>query len=296
MSQPTIGLLLVNHGSHSATWRQALLDLEARVRASILAGGLVREIKTAHMEYTEPSIATQMKAFDQEGFTDVIVVPIFLTVSPHSLDDIPTILGQKHDAQVIQALDEEKIERYTPTARTHMAPLLDFSNTLQKNILRRSKALSRQPEKESLVLIGYGDETYDKEWGALFDQVAEHVKQNIGISEHNYGWCGHIVRYNPAETTKTISAALQKRDAAVVIPVLVAYDEMFQKNIIGRGVEQVEGHQDRVLYKGDAILPDPDIDDWVIRITAEYANQIGGASNGKPRDNSDITQPLEYGK
>lgn len=274
MTKSTIGLLLVNHGSHSATWRQALLDLEARVRDTILAGGLVQGVKTAHMEYTEPSIATQMKAFDREGFTDVIVVPIFLTVSPHSFDDIPTILGQKHDPEVIQALAEEKIERYTPTARTHLTPLLDFSNTLQKNVLRRCKDLSKQPEKEGLVLIGYGDETYDKEWGALFDQVAAHVKHNIGISEHNYGWCGHIVRYNPAETTKTISAALQKKDSAVVIPVLVAYDEMFQKNIIGRGIEQVDGYKEKVLYKGDAILPDTDIDDWVVRISNEYASKI----------------------
>ncbi len=274
MTKSTIGLLLVNHGSHSATWRQALMDLEARVRDTILAGGLVQGVKTAHMEYTEPSIASQMKAFDHEGFTDEIVVPIFLTVSPHSFDDIPTILGQKHDPEVIQALAEEKIERYTPTARTHIAPLLDFSNTLQKNVLRRCRDLSRQPEKEGLVLIGYGDETYDKEWGALFDQVAAYVKQNIGISEHHYGWCGHIVRYNPAETTKTISAALQKKDSAVVIPVLVAYDEMFQKNIIGRGIEQVDGYQDKVLYKGDAILPDTDIDDWVVRISHEYASKI----------------------
>ncbi|MDL1895765.1 cobalamin biosynthesis protein CbiX, partial [Anaerolineae bacterium CFX7] len=93
MSKQKIGLLLVNHGSHSATWRQALLDLETRVRDAILAEGIVQEIKTAFMEYTEPSIATRMKEFDQAGFTDVIIVPIFLTISPHSFDDIPTILG-----------------------------------------------------------------------------------------------------------------------------------------------------------------------------------------------------------
>ena len=72
MTEQTIGLLLVNHGSHSATWRQALLDLEARVRDAILAGGMIQGVRTAHMEYTEPSIATQMKAFDEGGFTDVI--------------------------------------------------------------------------------------------------------------------------------------------------------------------------------------------------------------------------------
>ncbi|MBV6394595.1 MAG: hypothetical protein HFACDABA_00161 [Anaerolineales bacterium] len=277
MTTQKTGLLLVNHGSHSATWRKALLDLEARVRDAILAGKQIQGIKTAHMEYTEPSIATQMKAFDSEGFTDVIVVPIFLTVSPHSADDIPTILGQKAEASVIEELTKENIECYTPQARTHIAPLLDFSNVLQKNVLRRAREMSRNPEKEGLALIGYGDATYDKEWGELFDNVAEYVKQNLGIREHRYGWCGHLVHYSPEETTKTVNAALETKDTVIVVPVLVAYDEMFQTNIIGRGIEKVEGFKERVFYQADAILPDPDIDDWVIRISAEYAGQLAHA-------------------
>lgn len=274
MTDREIGLLLVNHGSHSATWRQALMDLETRVRDSILAGPHIRGIKTAFMEYNEPSIATRMKEFDQEGFTDVVIVPIFLTISPHSAEDIPTILGQKHDPEVIATLDEEKIERYTPAARVHITPLLDFSNTLPKNILRRCAEMSRQPETEGLVLIGYGDETYDREWGELFTKVANHVKHHIGISEHSYGWCGHIVRYSSDETTKAINAVLETKDVALVVPVLVAYDEMFQKNIIGRGIAQVEGGEERVLYQADAILPDPDVDEWVIRISNEFAASV----------------------
>ncbi|OQY84895.1 MAG: hypothetical protein B6D40_04560 [Anaerolineae bacterium UTCFX3] len=246
MSKRKIGLLLINHGSRSETWRNALTDLEARVRGAILAGGIIEETKTAFMEYTEPSIATRMKEFDAEGFTDVVIVPIFLTISSHSFEDIPTILGQKNDAQVIEELESEKIERYTPKARIHIAPLLDFSNTLPQNVLRRSRELSRNPENEGLVLI----------------------------SEHSYGWCGHIVHYDHTETTKAINAVLEKKDAAIVIPVLVAYDEMFQKTIIGRGIAQVENNQEKVLYSADSILPDTDIENWVIDISAKYAGQI----------------------
>ncbi len=277
MSEQKIGLLLVNHGSHSPTWRQALLDLETRTRDAIRADGIIQETKTAFMEYTEPSIATRMKEFDQEGFTDVIITPIFLTISPHSADDIPTILGQKDDPQIVASLEEEKIERYVPKAKTHIAPLLDFSNTLPTNVLRRSQALSKQPEQEALVLIGYGDATYDKEWGELFDMVAEYVKQNLGIGEHSYGWCGHIAHYNPVETTKAINNALEKKERALVIPVLVAYDEMFQGNIIRRGIEGVKDFDEKVLYAADAILPDTDIERWVIRISNEYAHKIAQA-------------------
>ncbi len=274
MPKQKIGLLLVNHGSRSATWRNALLNLETRVSDRILSGKTIEGIKTAFMEYTEPSIATQMKAFDQEGFTDVVIVPIFLTISPHSFDDIPTILGQKEDAEVIRTLQEENIERYTPNARTHLTPLLDFSNTLPGNVSRRCKELSRHPANEGLVLIGYGDETYIKEWGELFDKVAEYVKQEVGIGMHSYGWCGHLVHYNPDETTKAINTVLEKKEVAVVVPILVAYDEMFQKNIIGRGIAQVENGKEKVLYRPDAILPDSAVENWVISISSDYASNI----------------------
>ncbi len=274
-----IGVLLVNHGSRSETWRNALLDLEKKVTDSILLMPNVGGIKTAFMEYTEPSIATRLKEFDSAGFTDIIIVPIFLTVSPHSFEDIPTIIGQKEDPQSMEMLKIEKIARYTPKATTTITPLLDFTDILQKNVLRRTQALSKDAANEGLVLIGYGDETYDKEWGQLFDKVAEHVKTNLGITEHSYGWCGHIAHYDPNETTKAINKVLATKEHAVVIPVLVAHDETFQIKIIGGGIEKIANHTQKVSYKPDAILPDPNIENWVHSITNEYVTKINTQSN-----------------
>ena len=64
-----IGVLLINHGSRSATWRKSLMDLEQTVRPALLTNAAIKGIKTAFMEYTEPSIATRLKEFDAEGFT-----------------------------------------------------------------------------------------------------------------------------------------------------------------------------------------------------------------------------------
>ncbi|MCC6251481.1 MAG: cobalamin biosynthesis protein CbiX [Bacteroidia bacterium] len=269
-----IGVLLVNHGSRSETWRKALTDFEDKVKDRILAGGEIKGTKTAHMEYTEPSIATRLKEFDAEGYTDVIIVPVFLTVSPHTFDDIPTIIGQKEDAQSKEALKIEKIERYTPKAKTYITPNLDFTDILKKNVLRRVNALSKEPSKEGIVLIGYGDETYDKEWGQLFDDVAEYVKENTGINKHSYGWCGHIVRYNSDKTTEAINTVLKEKEKAIVIPVLVAHDEEFQIRIIGGGVDKVKDSKQRVSYKPDAILPDENVEQWVIDITSEYIKKV----------------------
>lgn len=239
-----------------------------------MQGHAVQSVKTAFMEYTEPSIATRMKEFDHEGFTDVIIVPVFLTVSPHTFDDIPTIVGLKEDPHSMQQLKIENIQRYSPKAKPHITPPLDFTDILQKNLLRRVTALSHNPADEGLVLIGYGDETYDKEWVELFNKAAGYVREHTGITGYSYGWCGHIANYKPEETTAAINSVLKTSGTALVIPVLVAHDEQFQIKIIGDGIAKVPDSKKRVQYRPDSILPDPNIERWVVAVTDEYVRKI----------------------
>lgn len=273
-SSSKIGILLVNHGSRSQSWRNGLMALEDSVRGSILKLPNIAGIKTAFMEYTEPSIATRLKEFDADGCTDVILIPIFLTVSPHTFDDIPTIIGQKEDPSAVQNLKLEKIERYTPKAKVHITPLLDFTDMLKKNVARRAKLLSTNPAEEGLVMIAYGDVTYEQEWKALLTDVGEYVQHADGISFYNYGWCGHIAHYDPQKTTEAIQTALNVKKKAVVVPVLVAQDETFQIKIIGGGIGKIPDNKTRVVYKPDSILPDADLQQWVIRIAGDYVQRI----------------------
>ncbi len=274
-----IGVLLISHGSHSETWRNTLFALEQHVNNRILENGKVSGTKSAFMEYTEPSIATRLKEFDREGYTDIIIIPVLLTVSSHSFDDIPTIIGLKENPESVEMLRLEKIERYTPKATPHITPLLDFSEILQKNVLRRARELSNNPEEEGLVIIAYGSEPYEKEWTDLFDTAAKHVQAETEIDTYSIGWCGHIVQYSPDSTTAAVRRVLDKKKTALVIPSLVAFDENFQIKIIGGGIEKVKGHEERVRYKPDAILPDSNIEQWIVAISEEYAANIMNHKN-----------------
>jgi sirohydrochlorin ferrochelatase len=230
------------------------------------------------MEYTEPSIATRMKEFDAEGFSDVVVLPLFLTVSAHTFDDIPTILGRKADPGSLQSLKIESIERYAPRARTHMGPRLDFSAIVRESVLRRARKLSRDPSSEGLVLVAYGDEAYEEQWNELMEKTAEHVMAGTGMSRFAYGWAGHVAGYDPVHTTRAVEQVLRERARAVVVPVFVAFDEMFQAGIIAKGVARVPDHERRVAYTPDAILPDPAVDAWVLKAAGEMAERVGAGT------------------
>ncbi|QDU53920.1 sirohydrochlorin chelatase [Aeoliella mucimassa] len=266
------GILLVSHGSHSEQWRTMLTQLGDEVQTELVATEGIDGVKSAFMEYTEPSIATRLKEFDAEGYTRVILIPILLTVSSHSFDDIPTIVGLKEDAKSLLTLESEGIERYTPQATVTLAPLLDFSQLLEKNLPRRFAELSKSPAEEGVVLVAYGSEPFNEEWEAFFAHTDEVVQQTTGAAEVVHTWCGHIAHYSGDPTKQAIDDLLTRRERVIVIPVLVARDEGFQGRIIGGAVAESSAPE-RVAYAGDAILPDKNLNEWIVTIARKLQSE-----------------------
>ena len=268
-----VGVLLVSHGSHSEQWRKMLMAIDDEVREDVLKCEAISGIKSAFMEYTEPSIATRLKQFDEEGYSDIVIVPILLSVSSHSFDDIPVIAGQKVDRKTLDTLKLEGIAVYKPKATVTVAPLLDFPDVLGKNILRRVRKLSTDPAKEGVVLVAYGSEPYNEEWEQLLERIGEKVRTDLGVQHTLYCWCGHIARYKTEPTEKAIAEVLKGSDTALVVPVLVAVDENFQGRIIGGAIKNV-GQDGRIRYRHDAILPDENVNKWVVHISNKLATEI----------------------
>lgn len=277
------GILLINHGSRAPTWRRLLLDVQREISDELLAIPGVAQVRTAFMEYTEPSIATQLKGFDEDGIERVIVVPLLLTISDHSFDDIPAICGMSDDPEVLAELADEKIEVYSPRARLDFAPLLDFSGLVQRNTARRVKSiLGRRDEKSDvtygLVLVGYGSAEFNDDWDRFFAQIRSYAEQELGITETAHAWCGHLVSYSRQPTMDAIEAVLEKTDRVILLPILIAYDQMFQEKIIGRAATRC-AEPDRVLYRPDSILPEPEVGRWVVEICRKMApGPVGSAT------------------
>jgi hypothetical protein len=261
-----IGVLLVNHGSRQQAWRDMLLDVEHAVDDRLLALPNVKAVRTAFNEYNEPSIAAQMKAFDDEGFDEVIVLPLFLTVGGHTASDIPNLVGLKNDPRALEALPKDGVPVYRPRARVTLLETIDSTEFLKANILRRTKALLRDADgsKYGVTLAAYGDDKFNQQWEALMGELGKHLKANIGIDTINYAWSGHLVNYSSDPTRKAVNQILAEKEKDIVISVYVAYDKKFQKDVIGGGVQASDRPQDVLYNEPEAILPDENLNNWVV--------------------------------
>jgi hypothetical protein len=281
------GVLLVSHGSRSPTWRRMLLDVHAETASDLLELPGVTEVRSAFMEYTEPSIATQLRGFDDAGIDAVVVVPLLLTISDHSFDDIPAICGLTSDSERLAQLAEEGIEVYRAEAELTFAPLLDFSDIVRTNLARRVRSIiGRSPERDEaesrygLVLVGYGSEEFEDEWNRFFREVRSFAQSSLPIRSSMHAWCGHLVSYSRQPTVNAIERLLDECEAVIVIPLFVAFDPMFQERIIGRATERCSAPE-RVLYRADAILPEPEVGRWVVDITRRMMARF--SNNGTSR-------------
>jgi hypothetical protein len=269
------GVLLVSHGSHSPSWRHMLLDVHRDVEQRLLELPGVTQVRSAFMEYTEPSIATQLRAFDEAGIGEVVVIPLLLTVSDHSFDDIPVICGQREDAAKAAELAAEQIEVYEPRALLTFTPLLDFTDLVEKNLARRlarvvgeKEEVAARDERLGLVLVGYGSADFDDQWHEFFGKIDRYAERELGIDRSIHAWCGHLVEYSREPTMAALEELLATHDRVVMVPIFVAYDEMFHEKIMGRAAERCSDPA-RVVYSNDSVLPEPAVAEWVVEIAAQ---------------------------
>ncbi len=184
-------LVVVAHGSPSPEWNSCVLDLESRLQAVDLPGIACKRV--ALMEFAQPNIASVMRDCELERIDTVFVLPLFISPSGHSEDDIPNILGIKYSPSVHAELIQEETEFVKTRMHIVVGPTLMDSGVIEKAMVERVKALSTDPEGEAVLFLAHGDagrigfwehilrkcETATKEAG--FDYVDY---QLIGMGQH----------------------------------------------------------------------------------------------------------------
>lgn len=263
-AQDKTGVLLISHGSKSKTWRTQLLELKGTVEPVLLGLSSISEVKVAFMEDASPSIAEQMRAFDRQGFKQVIAVPLFLTVELHSSHDIPNILGTASDPGILATLKKNGTEIYHPRARITLTTTLDYQQFLQQNVLKRVARVSSNSRQEGIVLVAYGSSRYNGKWEAMMESLGRSVYKNTGIDAAAYAWCGHVVDYSPDDTRQAINKILEQKDQVIVIPMLLAKNPFFMDDIIQSAVDTSTAPE-RVSFKQEGILPDEALTHWILK-------------------------------
>ena len=270
-----VGVLLVAHGSDSSTWTGMVEQLAGQIRDA--APGLgVDGVRLSYIVETKPSIAEEMRAFDSEGYDEVVVVPLLIGNESERINTyVHYLAGIRSEANVLKQLENEGFEIYYPRARLSLTPALSESDALKKNILRRVQALQGNDSGDDLgvVLVGYGDKVFGQQMEEYMSAIGRYLKVKTPIDTVAFAFCGKLVDYSGEPVVRVINEVLELEDQVLVVPVLLGVDEMLQVNTIQAAVNAIETSS-KVRYQGDAVLPDPRIAEWLEEKIGEAVKRI----------------------
>jgi len=278
-NKTSIGVLLVAHGSESAQWTEQIETLAAEVREPILSNTPATDVRLAFIQHSKPNIASQMRAFDEAGYDEVMVVPLFIAVdSTRTNKYMQYLVGVRSDAGQMKQLEKEGFEVYYPFARVSVTPALNEGGALKKNVLRRVLALQGEDSGEDMgvLLVGYGDQAYGQQMQEIMEGIGRYLKIKSEIDTVGYAFAGDLVDYSGEPVVEAINEILELEEEVLIVPVLLAYDKLLQINTIEAAVNAIPTAS-RLRYKPDSVLPDEAVNKHIIKIVTEGVTRIHSA-------------------
>lgn len=244
------GILVISHGSRSSEWVEL-------VETAVAGARFPKHIPVfcSYLELVEGKLIQDgIHYLENQGVTDIIVIPLFVSSGSTHIDEISYALGVK-DAPLLPT----DMTPFDIRATIHMASPIDDDPVIADILYEKIKPLSQEPGKELLLLVGHGsiEKGFHANWRQGLEQLAKRL-QLLG------GFAG-------AETAMLLPNQIpfrmklwQKRlplsEYTVLVVPLFLSEGYFTKQVIP---ERLRGYEYR--YNGQALLPHEGISRWIER-------------------------------
>lgn len=235
------GVLVIAHGSRDKKW----VDLIDQVVADVCAKF---PIEVGFLELVVGrSIADGVWRLEKQGVTDILVIPLFMTMGSTHLNEIQYALGLIDTPAIPTAIRP----MYPQAKITWSSPLEDHPMVV--NILsERIKKLTEDPSEEILFLIAHGSEYsgFHQRWEELLRKVTMKLRHYFGFRAATYA------TLHPDNIVQRVGA-ICKQNRVLVLPLFLS-EGYFTKTLVPSKLEGLS-----YVYDGKTILPDERISAWI---------------------------------
>ncbi|MZQ80674.1 cobalamin biosynthesis protein CbiX [Paenibacillus sp. 5J-6] len=241
-----VGVLVISHGSRDKGW----VDL---VDEAVTAVHLPADVPiyASYLELVEGRLIQDgITSLEEQGVTDIIVVPLFVSSGSTHIDEISYALGV-----IEQPLLETDMKPFDIKARIHCTSPIDDDPVIAEIIYAKIKELSDSPTQEILLLIGHGsqEEGFHQKWLQGLEQLAERLKALGGYDEAD------AAMLLPDQVhAKMTEWADKKPGHTVIVAPLFLSEGYFTSQVVP---SRLKGFAYK--YNGRALLPSPLISKWM---------------------------------
>ncbi|WP_290405786.1 sirohydrochlorin chelatase [Paenibacillus vini] len=242
------GVLVISHGSPDPEW--VILVDEAVAAAT---AGLPQDVpvEASFLEKVEGRLIQDgIDRLEALGVSDLIVIPLFVSSGSTHIDEIAFALGVKNTPE-----KETDMERLRCSARVFFGDPIDDDPVIAEMIWDKVKNLSREPEREVLLLVGHGSihDGFRQRWERGISSLAARTGELSGLADADYALL------NPDSVRRKVSYWNEERGFEVIVAPLFLSAGYFTKTAIPSRLTGLD-----FRYSGDALLPHPFLARWML--------------------------------
>lgn len=273
-ASPSYGILLLAHGGDKA-WN-------AEVERLRLAVDRDTPVETALGMADAKAIASASERLKKRGAEKIVAVPLFVHSRSEVMDQTRYVLGMRkeHSEVLRQALEgmakahaghkmpagahhhSFSMARAVPPVPAVLTDALDGDPLVSAVLLSRARSLSRERERETVVLVAHGpnDPKALPAWEKDLAAHCEFIARNGGFREARAFMlrddAGPKVRGEAVRALRAYIEAKSGSGRVLVVPALLARGGIEQK--IPQDLAGL-----RYAWDGKTLLPDPGFEKWL---------------------------------
>jgi sirohydrochlorin cobaltochelatase len=245
------GILVISHGSRETAWVQLV---DHAIAAAALSPRLSNvPIMSSFLEIVEGRLIQDgIDALEEQGVTDMFVVPLFLSSGSTHVDEI----GQAFGFPWVSDLEGD-LGTFRVAANVHYGEPVDDDPEIAELLAMNIAELSSEPEKEAILLIGHGskDKVFHERWQEGLTKLGERLRVLGGFQRAEYA----MLLPDQAAAKLAAMQAANPEEAVIVVPLFLSQG-YFTNHVIPT---RLAGFAYR--YNGRAMLPHAAIERWLER-------------------------------
>lgn len=306
LERPGYGLLLLAYEAGS-TWKKELAALRGRLKNMAVesVGGasdpvaLQKAVEKLERQRPGKIVAVSLEPLSESPMVEQ--TRFLLGVREQPAEDRPDadserMEGGRKSSLVLDPARAKWLKRVKSSTPIVLAPTIDQSPVLAAILADRARKLSRDPRRDSVLLVGQGPRSDKalKSWQAAADAVAEQVRAKGGFAR---GAAVHVrdgvragQRDRDRETLKAKLSELAVQGGIVAVP--LAPDGRRLERMLRAGAGSVAFRWD-----GQGVLGDVRLLDWIKSASAgaaklpesrRYQDASGGLGGSSPLNPSNL--------
>lgn len=263
------GLLVIAHGSPSPAWNEPVLKLGAEIARTAMETGRFGAVRTALMEFSEPSIPTAVAELEAFGCSRIIAVPLFVMSTGHTHFDVPAVLGLYSSART-----DEHVEEHGGAVRCRIPITLtetmsEDERLLPQYALQEVEKLSTSSSEEAIVFLAHGDPDHELLCERVMRRIASYCCARTGIEYADWAYIG-VGQEFASKGLPVIRRAAERKQRVLVVGLYVASDAQRIRDRALKADTRSHGERETVisgseiLFSRDGIISCPLVVNWVV--------------------------------